>query len=333
MAALDDLLAWMDKGGQLGIYDATNSTRSRRELVGRALEQAGVEVLFLETVCNDEALVEANIRESKLSNPDYDGVQPDEAVADFRARIGHYKEAYEPLDDDSQSFIRVIDIGDRIELNRIRGFRMGRIVNFVMNLHIAPRPIWLSRHGESLANVAGTLGGDPDLSSDGYRYAQSLREFVDLRFPGSELSVWTSTLRRTIHTADALDRPMVQLRALDEISAGVCDGLTYSQVASRYPEEFAARADDKLRYRYPRGESYEDVIDRLDPLIIELERQRSPVLVVAHQAVLRALYGYFVGRSREEVPHLDVSLHTVIELTPKAYGCDERRFVLSPGAR
>ena len=126
---------------------------------------------------------------------------------------------------------------------------------------------------------------------------------------------------------------MVQLRALDEISAGVCDGLTYSQVASRYPEEFAARADDKLRYRYPRGESYEDVIDRLDPLIIELERQRNPVLVVAHQAVLRALYGYFVGRSREEVPHLDVSLHTVIELTPKAYGCDERRFVLSPGAR
>ena len=65
----------------------------------------------------------------------------------------------------------------------------------------------------------------------------------------------------------------------------------------------------------------------------ELERQKEPVLVVAHQAVLRALYGYFVGRNREEVPHLDVPLHTIIELTPKAYGCDERRYVLPPGAR
>jgi hypothetical protein len=30
--------------------------------------------------------------------------------------------------------------------------------------------------------------------------------------------------------------------------------------AKKMPEEFAARAADKLRYRYPQGESYEDVI-------------------------------------------------------------------------
>ena len=29
------------------------------------------------------------------------------------------------------------------------------------------------------------------------------------------------------------------------------------------------RSADKLRYRYPRGESYEDVIARLDPVITE----------------------------------------------------------------
>jgi broad specificity phosphatase PhoE/predicted kinase len=333
LEALGDLLDWMRQGGQIGIYDATNSTRSRRKMVCSALERAGVEVLLLETVCNDEGLVEANIRESKLSNPDYSGMEPDVAVADFRARILHYVQAYEPLEEEEQSFIRVIDVGRRIELNRIQGFRMGRIVNFVMNLHIAPRPIWLSRHGESLANVVGTLGGDPDLSEDGYRYAQSLCGFVDLRIDGGPLSVWTSTLQRTILTAAPLQRQTLELRALDEIDAGICDGFTYAQVAAKYPEEFAARATDKLRYRYPRGESYEDVIDRLNPLIIELERQTDPILVVAHQAVLRALYGYFVGRSREEVPHLDVPLHTIIELTPKAYGCDERRFLLPPGAR
>jgi broad specificity phosphatase PhoE len=37
-----------------------------------------------------------------------------------------------------------------------------------------------------------------------------------------------------------------------------------------------------------------DVIQRLEPVIIEIERERECVVVVAHQAVLRALYGYFM---------------------------------------
>ena len=36
-----------------------------------------------------------------------------------------------------------------------------------------------------------------------------------------------------------------------------------------------------------------DVIQRLEPVIIEIERERECVCVVAHQAILRALYGYF----------------------------------------
>jgi hypothetical protein len=32
-----------------------------------------------------------------------------------------------------------------------------------------------------------------------------------------------------------------------------------------------------------------------------------------------------------ECPRLEVPLHTVIELTPTAYGCKEERFVLPPG--
>jgi len=36
-----------------------------------------------------------------------------------------------------------------------------------------------------------------------------------------------------------------------------------------------------------------DVVQRLEPVIIELEREKECVLIVAHQAVLRALVGYF----------------------------------------
>lgn len=39
---------------------------------------------------------------------------------------------------------------------------------------------------------------------------------------------------------------------LDELFAGVCDGMTYEEIELHYPEEFARRSIDKLAYRYPR---------------------------------------------------------------------------------
>ena len=66
---------------------------------------------------------------------------------------------------------------------------------------------------------------------------------------------------------------------LDELFAGSCDGLTYGQIEELFPEEFELRQSDKLAYRYPRGESYLDVIARLEPIIIEMERHREPLLI------------------------------------------------------
>jgi 6-phosphofructo-2-kinase/fructose-2,6-biphosphatase len=64
------------------------------------------------------------------------------------------------------------------------------------------------------------------------------------------VSVWTSTLRRTIQTAQNLPYAKLKWKALDEIDAGICDGMTYAEVAEKYPEEFLARKKDKLRYRW-----------------------------------------------------------------------------------
>jgi hypothetical protein len=64
---------------------------------------------------------------------------------------------------------------------------------------------------------------------------------------------------------------------------------TYLSGQERYPEEFEKRVADKLNYRYPgvAGESYLDVIERVRPVIIELERQRRSIVIVCHVAVLR----------------------------------------------
>ncbi|GFH23018.1 6PF2K domain-containing protein, partial [Haematococcus lacustris] len=96
--------------------------------------------------------------------------------------------------------------------------------------------------------------------------------------------------------------PKLQWKALDEIDAGVCDGMTYKQIAREMPEEFAARKQDKLRYRYPAGESYLDVVQRLEPVITEIERERECVVIVSHQAVLRAVLGYFMVSCLPRMP-------------------------------
>ena len=101
---------------------------------------------------------------------------------------------------------------------------------------------------------------------------------------------------------------------LDELYAGIFDGLTYSEIQDRAPEEFEQRQQNKLSYRYPRGESYLDVIARLDKMIHELERQRDPVLVVAHQGILRIVYAYMMGVEREKAPFVKIPLNTVIKL-------------------
>ena len=104
--------------------------------------------------------------------------------------------------------------------------------------------------------------------------------------------------------------------------------MTYTEIEKEYSEEFERRQKDKLRYRYQRGESYMDVTLRLEPLAHEMERTREPILIVGHQGILRILYAYFMGLSREEAPYISIPLNHVIKLTPHAYGCQEERVCL-----
>jgi broad specificity phosphatase PhoE len=71
-----------------------------------------------------------------------------------------------------------------------------------------------------------------------------------------------------------------------------------------------------------------DVTLRLEPVAQEMERTREPVLIIAHQGILRILYAYFMGLDRKDAPYVSIPLNNVIELTPHAYGCHEKRFCL-----
>ncbi|XP_023561418.1 6-phosphofructo-2-kinase/fructose-2,6-bisphosphatase 4 isoform X2 [Octodon degus] len=228
------------------------------------------------------------------------------------------------------SYIKIMDVGQSYVVNRVADHIQSRIVYYLMNIHVTPRSIYLCRHGESELNLKGRIGGDPGLSPRGREFAKRLAQFISDQNI-KDLKVWTSQMKRTIQTAEALAVPYEQWKVLNEIDAGVCEEMTYEEIQDHYPLEFALRDQDKYRYRYPKGESYEDLVQRLEPVIMELERQEN-VLVICHQAVMRCLLAYFLDKAAEQLPYLKCPLHTVLKLTPVAYGCKVESIFLNVAA-
>ncbi|XP_062138323.1 6-phosphofructo-2-kinase/fructose-2,6-bisphosphatase 1 isoform X2 [Drosophila sulfurigaster albostrigata] len=322
--ALHDSCEWLLSGlGSIAVFDATNSTHDRRQLIyDIVVKQHGFRLFFVESICDDPQIIEQNILEVKVSSPDYINMNTELVVRDFLQRIEHYEERYQPIDEVAEShlsFMKVYNAGKKVVVYNNEGHVESRIVYYLMNIHITPRTIYLTRHGESEHNLSGLIGGDSNLSSRGHQYARALSSFISQQQIDG-LRVWTSWMKRAIQTVADVKAPQERWKALNEIDAGHCEEMTYEQIKEKFPEEFKARDVNKFAYRYPRGESYEDLVARLEPVIMELERQGN-VLVVSHQAVLRCLFAYFLDKSADELPYLYVPLHTVIKLTPVAYGC------------
>jgi 6-phosphofructo-2-kinase/fructose-2,6-biphosphatase 2 len=95
-AAVDDMLHWFeDRSNTVAILDATNSTKSRRRWIYDRLRASGIEgpyykllawlgdsaltafwsliALFVESKCDDDAVIMNNIIEVKTTSPDYVG--------------------------------------------------------------------------------------------------------------------------------------------------------------------------------------------------------------------------------------------------------------------
>ena len=403
---LDDLLDYiLDQGGSVGILDATNSTMERRKMVmDRIRERAGpdLNVLFLESTCVDQDLLEANMR-LKLNGPDYRDMDPVVALEDFKKRVQVYEKAYVSLGEyeekNNMPYIQMVDVGRKIISHQIKGFLMAQANYYLLNFNLAPRQIWITRHGLSQDNLSGKIGGDSDLAPEGIRYAKTLARFMDEKrrewdwkqietlrhthfppqkgdatppnphyqpqspsaerapalppqsqsgavtprsdasgdastpdgFQSKSFCVWTSMLKRSVQTAQFFsdeEYDTKQMRMLDELNAGVMEGLTYSCISTQFPEEYKSRKQDKLHYRYPGpgGEGYLDIINRLRPVIVELERMTDHCLLVGHRSVARVLLAYFRGLKREEVADLDVPVGMLYCLEPKPYGVDFKAY-------
>lgn len=119
---------------------------SREKIRARVAEETGLQLLFIESFCNDPAVIATNVALKVSSgDPDYAGMSPEKAEADFRKRISAYESVYETITEPGISFCRILNVGQQVTINRIQGYLQSRVAFYLMNLHLKPRSIYLSR--------------------------------------------------------------------------------------------------------------------------------------------------------------------------------------------
>ncbi|CCK69225.1 bifunctional nucleoside/nucleotide kinase/histidine phosphatase family protein KNAG_0C01120 [Huiozyma naganishii CBS 8797] len=289
---VSDVVKWLKEGRHaVAIIDNSSITPTNCEQLANVFKCYSVEPLFLEY-------------SARAGEPSVDSTSQSQKGCQLSNTLSYVKLSKEP---------------HNMIINRVGSYLQTRIVFYILNINMNGKSIWLSRHGESIYNVEEKIGGDSPLSNRGLRYAEKLSELMESEVGDGNLTVWTSTLKRTHETAKYLPYEKLEWKALDELDAGICDGMTYKEIEERFPDDFRARDDDKYQYRYRGGESYADVVNRIEPVIMELERQDN-ILIITHQAVLRCIYAYFMNVPQDESPWMTIPLHTLIKLTPSVRG-------------
>lgn len=68
-------------------------------------------------------------------------------------------------------------------------------------------------------------------------------------------------------------------------------------------------------------QSYHDLAVRLEPIILELEREENDLLIIAHESVLRVLYGYLMACNAADIPFLEFPRDEIIEVYRALKSC------------
>ncbi|HEY9568087.1 MAG TPA: histidine phosphatase family protein, partial [Thalassobaculum sp.] len=175
--------------------------------------------------------------------------------------------------------------------------------------------IYLLRHGETTWNRAGRLQGqlDAPLTRLGLVQIDAVGRALAGLLNGSRFRLVASPLGRTRQSAAIVAEHLgVDYEAIEwdgrlkEITLGDWDGSPgWGALDRAHPEEARRRDADPWNYRYPNGESTQDVQDRLRPFLAECGAAGGVHVVVAHGVVNKVMRGLYLGLSREQTFALD----------------------------
>jgi len=323
MTVLGEALDWLAAEHEgVAIFDATNTTRERRESISRKCDsrQTSPRVIFVESICDDARVLEQNMRAKVRASPDFKGMRFDDALRDLKTRLAHYESRYVPVADDEGAYIKSYNFSSKVTSHLCFGRMSKTILPFLVALHTDDRPVYLfalpptaqepetlfkkqlkrNASAASLTSSSSSLNLEADVGERLSTFWWSkLRTLCQLQTE-SRVLVLSSTMPQAVAAAEKVrdDKPhlvtLVHTSALNPLLLTS----THPYVAS--PSAAADSDDDEEDHRrssfYDRGdggESFADLVQRLETVVMDLEASVDPVLVVCHATPARALRAYF----------------------------------------
>jgi alpha-ribazole phosphatase len=175
---------------------------------------------------------------------------------------------------------------------------------------LTPTRVYLVRHGQVADGHTDRYHGNNDIGlSD-----KGVRQFEDLagQLAGVPLAgIYASDLTRALTGAQIISRgrdlgPQT-IPEFREIHFGAWEGLSFAEIAARYPADLEARFRDLASFRIPGGESLLDLSSRVLPRLGELiaGHHEEAIVIVAHAGVNRVILSEALGLPLDHLFRLD----------------------------
>jgi alpha-ribazole phosphatase/probable phosphoglycerate mutase len=175
---------------------------------------------------------------------------------------------------------------------------------------LTPTCLYLVRHGQVADGQTHRYHGHNDigLSPQGEKQLQDLAaQLKSVPLAG----VYASDLFRAFRGAEIISRGHnIKPQAVPEfreVNFGVWEGLSFEEIATRYPVELQGRFQDLANFCIPGGESLMDVRRRALPRLDELLQQHAgrAIAVVAHAGINRVILSEALGLPLDNLFRLD----------------------------
>ena len=142
------------------------------------------------------------------------------------------------------------------------------------------------------------------LSEKGLKQAMELAE----RLKHEHIdAIYTSARHRAVETATEINRwhnlPLRQRTELDEQDMGILVGRKRDELSPEYDKIYTRSKADPA-YRIPDGESFNDLVDRVRPVVDEVVRRQGTILIVGCGRALKAMIHVLTGKTFAELVSL-----------------------------
>ena len=171
------------------------------------------------------------------------------------------------------------------------------------------KTIIMVRHGQSASNVKKTFTGqlNAPLTEAGREQARRMARYLD-KYRVDK--IYVSSLERAVETAQPIavhhNCPMEKRDELMEINSGLWQGLTFTEIAEKYPKTYEVWRTDIGKATPEEGETCEELYARVTEFFKKvLETPEETVCLVCHATPIRMMESFILAGSADgaqEIP-------------------------------